>query len=723
LQQLLPLVLAMAAGGVEVHVDPAGAWVDQVEAAGAGTTVVFAPGWYGGCSAEGLALANGVALAGSAGAAATVIDCGGAGRHFAVGGGASVRIKGLTLTGGVAPNGGNISSDGGCVLVEGSLVVVDSVFSNCSAEGWGGAIAARGSAAINVSRCNFTGNAAGEGGGAIHAAADYLPGGTLVVEDSVFSGCTAATWGGAIAVPGSAELEISRSTFTGNTAGEGGGGIYADAGNVSEGSFALVDSVFSDCGARGGGAISFWSSATLSTLRCTFVGTCTAEVHVDPAGAWADQVEAAGAGTTVVFAPGWYGGCSADGLALANDVALVGSAGAAATVIDCGGAGRHFVVGGGASVRIEGLTLTGGVAPDGDNISSDGGCVLVEGSLVVEDSVFSNCSAEDNGGAIAARGSAALNVSSSNVTGVAAHLVWAIHSRLPGSSLVVKDSVFSACTATWGGAIAVGGSAALNVSRSNFTGNAAQRGGAIHSFLPGRSLVVEDSVFSGCTAATYGGAIASRGSAGLNVSRSIFTGNAAGEDGGAINAYPDYLPRGSLVVVDSVFSVCTAEEYGGAIAARGSAGLDISRSIFTGNTAGKNGGGIYATAWNVPEEPFALVDSVFSDSVFSDCGAGSGGAMAVETIGTLNILRCNFTGNAAAQEGGALAVYLSSVSASRSRFERNTGGRRGGAVYGDKALLVMLDAVFHSNRVLDLLTGPKWGGEISHQLSNLTLKP
>ena len=151
---------------VEVHVDPAGEWAAQVEATSAGTTVVFAPGRYEGCPSGGLALASGVALAGSAGAAATVIDCRGAGRHFAVGGSANVTIEGLTLTGGVAP--GEDSSDGGCVLVEGpggSLVVADSVFSNCSAAARGGAIAVRGSATLNISRSNFTDDDAGEDGG------------------------------------------------------------------------------------------------------------------------------------------------------------------------------------------------------------------------------------------------------------------------------------------------------------------------------------------------------------------------------------------------------------------------------------------------------------------------------------------------------------------------------------------------------------------------------
>ncbi|KAJ1481465.1 pectin lyase fold/virulence factor, partial [Baffinella frigidus] len=310
------------------------------------------------------------------------------------------------------------------------------------------------------------------------------------------------------------------------------------------------------------------------------------EVHVDPAGAWADQVEAAGAGTTVVFAPGRYVNCSAGGVALASGVALAGSAGAAATVIDCGGAGRHFAVGGGASVQIDGLTLTGGAAPHEGNISRDGGCVLVEGpggSLVVADSVFSNCSADAWGGAIAVRGNATLNISRSNFTGNAAGEGGGSIYAAAGN-VTLSDSVFSDCRSdAFGGALAVSGSAALSISRSNFMGNAAgEAGGSIHATAG--EVFLEDSVFSSCSAVKLGGVIAVSGSARLSISRSDFTGNNAGVEGGAVHA-----TAGEVTLADSVFSSCSAVKWGGAIAVSGSAALTISRSNFTGNAAREGG--------------------------------------------------------------------------------------------------------------------------------------
>ena len=169
----LLLVGLAATGGraAEVQVGPESDWGGAVSGAAAGTTVVFSAGVYAkNCSLEGVAVASGVTLLGSAGAAATVLDCGGAGRHFTIGSGASVRIEGLTLAGGAAA-GGN-QSEGGCLLASGDgavLAVADCVFTECSAATLGGAIALREGAQLNISRSNLTHNSAGVGGGAISA--------------------------------------------------------------------------------------------------------------------------------------------------------------------------------------------------------------------------------------------------------------------------------------------------------------------------------------------------------------------------------------------------------------------------------------------------------------------------------------------------------------------------------------------------------------------------
>lgn len=192
-------------------------WADKIGSAAPGDSVVFEPGRYGGCSPGGVALAENVTLLGREGAAATVIDCGGAGRHFHVSNNASVRIEGLTLTGGY-------SSNGGCVLVAGTssaLVVSDSVFSNCRAAASGGAISFRGEA-LTVRGCNLTGNVAVEGAG-IHAAGSSY---SVEVEATSSTENAASFSGGGMHFEGAGgTISIDRSHFTNNTASELGGGV------------------------------------------------------------------------------------------------------------------------------------------------------------------------------------------------------------------------------------------------------------------------------------------------------------------------------------------------------------------------------------------------------------------------------------------------------------------------------------------------------------------
>jgi predicted outer membrane repeat protein len=200
LAALLLVGLAVTGGrAAEVQVGPEGDWGGAVAGAAAGTTVVFSAGIYANnCSVDGVAVASGVTLMGSAGAAATVLDCGGAGRHFTIGSGASVRIEGLTLAGGTAA-GGN-QSEGGCLLASGdgaALAVVDCVFTECSAATLGGAIALREGAQLNISSSSLTRNSAGVGGGAISASHALVQLRDVHIEDN-----SATFSGGAIEITG-----------------------------------------------------------------------------------------------------------------------------------------------------------------------------------------------------------------------------------------------------------------------------------------------------------------------------------------------------------------------------------------------------------------------------------------------------------------------------------------------------------------------------------------
>ena len=142
-----------------------------------------------------------------------------------------VTLKGLTITGGSARNGGgvynignlmltnstisgNSANDyGGGVFSSGALSVNGSTFSRNTAYAGGGVY---GNSALVISNTAFLGNSAYRGGG---IASDN----SLSVVGSVYSGNT-ATWGGG-GIHAAGTLNITNSTFAGNSAFQEGGAI------------------------------------------------------------------------------------------------------------------------------------------------------------------------------------------------------------------------------------------------------------------------------------------------------------------------------------------------------------------------------------------------------------------------------------------------------------------------------------------------------------------
>ena len=118
-----------------------------------------------------------------------------------------------------------LGNKGGAVHALGDLEITDSTFVNNSSD-QGGAVYVVGDTVVSES--SFSGNTAGDGG------AMYMVYGSeysFTITDTSFSGNRAEYYGGALYVD--ADLNISGSTFRGNSAGENdGGAIYADDGEV-----------------------------------------------------------------------------------------------------------------------------------------------------------------------------------------------------------------------------------------------------------------------------------------------------------------------------------------------------------------------------------------------------------------------------------------------------------------------------------------------------------
>lgn len=164
-----------------------------------------------------------------------------------------VTILRSTLRGNTASTGGGALSVGGEVLIE------DSLFENNRAA-VGGAIYTTASARVQIHRSTFLTNQADAPVAVESMGGAIINYGSLSIERSFFGGNSSLGYGGAIlSGPGSgeADLFIQESTFTGNIAGEKGGAI-----DNRRGSFNLVNSTLSENqAAAGGGLVNFLGPA------------------------------------------------------------------------------------------------------------------------------------------------------------------------------------------------------------------------------------------------------------------------------------------------------------------------------------------------------------------------------------------------------------------------------------------------------------------------------
>jgi predicted outer membrane repeat protein len=275
------------------------------------------------------------------------------------------------------------------------------------------------------------------------------------------------------------------------------------------------------------------------------------------------------------------------------------------------------------------------------------------------------------------------------------------------------------------------GSATLNISRCTFEADSAfERGGAIR--CEGQAII-KDCGFTG-NYAYKGACFEGKGS----VTACLFEKNVA-YGGGAIYAYNTDT---DLILKNCTFDDNTAN-YGGAIdcylntitiskcsfagnraispPGGGDGGAIISRwtsspvitdCTFTGNTAADQGGAIYSHA--------QTTNAQFANCVFEDNSANYGGALYNEAItaGNLTIKNCLFTGNYAKWCGGAIED-AGSPTIRNCTIANNTAdlisGLCGG-LFNSAGVPVIIDSIFWAN--MDRI-----GGYQSAQIGSETTPP
>ena len=142
--------------------------------------------------------------------------------------GAAVTVSGSVFESNTAKYGGAFASvGGGSVTFNGNTS-----FTGNTAED-GGAICVENTASLTLNTTTFDRNIANSDGGAVYAKYDDNGSEAITVTDSAFTGNRATgNRGGAIYVQDGAVLEITRGTFDGNSA-EQGGAVYFSSDRIN----------------------------------------------------------------------------------------------------------------------------------------------------------------------------------------------------------------------------------------------------------------------------------------------------------------------------------------------------------------------------------------------------------------------------------------------------------------------------------------------------------
>ena len=382
---------------------------------------------------------------------------------FTVGSRAVIKITGLTITGGIAGDGGGISNAG-------TLSLVDAKISGNSAtatNGHGGGI--DNSGRLSVTNTTITGNTAG-GLGADVSTYGYGGGisnsGTLSVTNSTFSANSATGELGSVGggIDNSGTLSVTNSTFSANSAtgelGSVGGGID------NSGTLSVTNSTFSGNSATGGfdesGGGGIDNSGSLSLVNTTISGNSDTGRN------------------------GYGGGIDSSGTLSITNTTISGNS----------------------AVGLGYVGFLGGVAA--------GGGIINSGMLSVTDSTISGNSATDTNFGGSSAGGGIVNSSALSVT----HSTFSANSAMGDLSssgggisnsgtLSVTNSTFSANSATNSSRDGIGSSGggisnsgALSVTNSTFSANSAlsivgSSGGGIDNF---GTLSVTNATFSGNSA-------------------------------------------------------------------------------------------------------------------------------------------------------------------------------------------------------------------------------
>jgi hypothetical protein len=597
--------------------------------------------------------------------------------------GGGIDNKGSLTLNQVLITGNTATGQGGGIMNDGKLAVVNSTFSDNTAS-LGGGIA--GSGPLSVVDSSFSDNTASATGGAI--AYSGPSGSAAAVTGSSFSGNQAQV-GGAIYV-GTGTLTITASTLTSNTAKGQGGGIE-NAGTLN-----ILDSTLADNSANGGGGLDNPGTATLTNITITG----------NSAAAQGGGIQSAGTLTLVndtiavnsVAGAGVGGGLNvtAGTAILGNTIVALNTNGSGASDIAGTVSGSHNVVGAGGSGG-----LTNGTSGNQTNITGaqlnlaalgnyggatetmallTGSVAIDAGATTISGLTVSVPTLDQRG---AERGPAGVNAGSTPDVGAyeasSSFLVTntldafgsgTLRSAVSWANVNINDNPANLTNpapntirfdSSPGGTFATPQTITLSASLGTLglndltTGIAIDGPGASNLTIDGNKAITVFSIGSGVTV----------GLSGLTISDGL----AAGGAGGAINN------AGILTISNSTISNNSAA-VGGGVYNQGT--LTLNDSTIADNTStGGNGGGIDNT-YNTLTGISGSLTIENSSTISGNSATGLGGGV-YNQLDPVTITASTITGNTAAT-GGGVANSLGTVTISTSTFTSNSATGAGGAI-------------------------------------------
>ncbi len=565
----------------------------------------------------------------------------------------------------------------------------------------GGAVGCKEDCQITVRNAAFEDNHALAGGG-IYVSAD-ADGGLLSLEDSRFTGNSAAGQGGAVYVDGSIDLTLVGASFESNQSGDDGGALYAGGGETT-----LLDSQFVDNEAvdNGGGVFN------------------AGVLHADGT-SFEDNRAAYGGGLSNRGEPG------------KTDVFLT----------DVSMTGNSVSAEGGALYSIDTHAEIRGSEFSQNHAVRFGGAILqYSDTLVIEQSSLSENIADATAGAIRCyRADCGIQATSfvgnQAVQRAGGFEQWYGEATL--SDVVFEGNTASNEGATWGGG-AYCQSAECSLDKAKFSSNAAYYGAGLYctsaecsmldtsftsnlaSFSGGglycysSTCEIEASEFESNTSSQYAGGATCAVDSNCQFGGSSFESNAADVGGGGI-----YCQSSSCDFADTSFELNKAR-YGAGVVCNVQADCSFESTSFSFNQAAgsgdsdlsRSGGGLYcqASACEVEASTFA-----YNEATRSATGPGGGYGAGMYCFSADCLLSdAVFTGNRATNSGGALYDQLGAAYAERTVFLRNTAGV-GGAVFEFTGALSTRGVAFVSNSAT--WSGSKGrGGAIHSSLSRIDVR-